>query len=263
MGPSNRQARGYKLKSQFLSPHFALDSDRFYEILCILIRDPDNQITVRISSVKVTQFGYSPKKFVLIQERIACVVVKLAPFQHRSGKGAMSFVAIALDKKIKILLYYRYTVVRVMAEFSEYIGRSSVHCPPNGKTRHSRPTVACVDRPRSATWLAVNPLQTENEFNPNVGGKVADLHKQSVDLIERHSGRSPWWWSKRPSRLDQRRAWFSPGAGPAGGDTRGQISTSIISPRDADPPTLAGIHTHTVPDAAVLALAKDEEQHSL
>ncbi|AFC44343.1 hypothetical protein OCU_31240 [Mycobacterium intracellulare ATCC 13950] len=39
----------------------------------------------------------------------------------------MSFSTVATDKKIKILLYYRHAVVRVMAEFSEDIIRSSVH----------------------------------------------------------------------------------------------------------------------------------------
>ena len=80
-----------------------------------------------MSSVKFTQLRYSPVKFLFIQEKIACVIVELARFQHRLGKRTMSFPAIALDKKIKILLYYRHAVVRVMAEFREYIVRSSVH----------------------------------------------------------------------------------------------------------------------------------------
>lgn len=125
VGPSNRQTRGYELQSQFLSPNFTLDSDRFYEVLRVLICDSDNQIMVRKSSVKVTQLGYSPEKFLLMQEQIACIVVELAPIQHPFGKRAMSFVAVTLDKKIKVPLYYRHTVVRVVAEFSEYIVRSS------------------------------------------------------------------------------------------------------------------------------------------
>ncbi|AGP64588.1 hypothetical protein OEM_30530 [Mycobacterium intracellulare subsp. yongonense 05-1390] len=39
----------------------------------------------------------------------------------------MSFSTVASNKKIKILLYYRHAVVRVMAEFGEDIVRSSVH----------------------------------------------------------------------------------------------------------------------------------------
>lgn len=39
----------------------------------------------------------------------------------------MSFSAVTLNKKIKVLLYYHHAVVRVMAEFSEYIVRSSFH----------------------------------------------------------------------------------------------------------------------------------------
>ncbi|OBG06485.1 hypothetical protein A5769_06230 [Mycobacterium intracellulare] len=127
MSPRNRQASGYKLESHFLSPHFALGSDRLQEIIDILIRDPDNQITIRMSSVKFTHLRDSPEKFLLIQEKIARIVVELALSEHRLGEWTMSFSTVATDKKIKILLYYRHAVVRVMAEFSEDIIRSSVH----------------------------------------------------------------------------------------------------------------------------------------
>ncbi|OBB91077.1 hypothetical protein A5782_15460 [Mycobacterium sp. 852002-40037_SCH5390672] len=127
MSPSNRQAGGYKFKSHFLSPHFAFGCDRFYEVFLILICDPNNQITVSMSSVKGTQLCYSSEKFLHIQEQIAGIVIKLALFQHRLGKRTMSFVAVALDKKIKVLLNYRHTIVRVIAEFREHIVRSSIH----------------------------------------------------------------------------------------------------------------------------------------
>ncbi|OBF03806.1 hypothetical protein A5775_02085 [Mycobacterium sp. 852002-10029_SCH5224772] len=78
-------------------------------------------------SVKFTQLCYSSEKFLLIQEQIACIIVELAFFQHRLGKRTMSFTAVALDKKIKIPLYHRHAGVPVMAQFSEYIVRSSVH----------------------------------------------------------------------------------------------------------------------------------------
>ncbi|BCO52698.1 hypothetical protein MINTM003_31390 [Mycobacterium paraintracellulare] len=127
MSPGNRQASGYKLEPHFLSPHFTLGSDRLPEIIDILIRHPDNQITIRMSSVKFTHLRDSPEKFLLIQEKIARIVVELALSEHRLGEWTMSFSTVTTDKKIKILLYYRHAVVRVMAEFSEDIIRSSVH----------------------------------------------------------------------------------------------------------------------------------------
>lgn len=127
MGPRNRQASGYELKSHLLPPHFSFGSDRFQEGIPILICHPDNQITIRMSLVKFTQLRYSSAKFLFIQEQIACIVVELSLFQHRAGKRTMSFAAVALDKKIKIPLYYRDAAVRVMTEFSEYIVRSPVH----------------------------------------------------------------------------------------------------------------------------------------
>ncbi|ORA93331.1 hypothetical protein BST31_12325 [Mycobacterium marseillense] len=127
MSPSNRQTSSYKLESHFLPPHFTLGSDRFQEVLVILICHADNQITIRMSSVKFTQLHYGSVKFLLIQEKIARIIVELTLDEHRPGKWTMSFSAVAADKKIKVLLYYRHAVVRVMAELSEDIVRSSVH----------------------------------------------------------------------------------------------------------------------------------------
>jgi hypothetical protein len=127
MSPSNRQASGYELKSHFLPPHFAFGSDRFQEVFPILICHPDNQIAIRMSLVKFTQLRYGPVEFLFIQEKIARIIVELALFQHRPGKRTMSFMAVALYKKVKVLLYYWDAVIRVMAEFSECIIRPSFH----------------------------------------------------------------------------------------------------------------------------------------
>jgi hypothetical protein len=66
-------------------------------------------------------------EFLFIQEKIARIIVELALFQHRPGKRTMSFMAVALYKKVKVLLYYWDAVIRVMAEFSECIIRPSFH----------------------------------------------------------------------------------------------------------------------------------------
>lgn len=48
----------------------------------------------------------------------------------------MSFSAISLNKKIKVLLYHHDAVIRVMAEFSEYVIQSSFHrYTPQQQTR--------------------------------------------------------------------------------------------------------------------------------
>ncbi|BCZ24992.1 hypothetical protein MTY59_48470 [Mycobacterium senriense] len=135
MRPCDRQTSGYELKPQSLPPNFALFGDRFYEVFLIQVCDPDNQKTVSIPSVKFTHLRYSPEKLVFLQEQIACIVEELALFQHRPGKWTMSFSAVALDKEIKVLLYYPHAVIRMMAQFSENVVRSSFHrhTSPNGK----------------------------------------------------------------------------------------------------------------------------------
>ncbi|OSC29688.1 hypothetical protein B8W69_08480 [Mycobacterium vulneris] len=169
MRPSDRQTSRYELKPQFLPPHFALFGDRFYEVFLILICDPDNQITVRMPSMKFTHLRDCPEEFLFLQEQIAYVIEELALFQHRLGEWTMSFSAVALDKEIKVLLYYPHAVIRVMAQFSENVVRSSFHCrtSPKGKTRHSRPTgtpLTLIARDHARSWQCVNPSKSK-QFN--------------------------------------------------------------------------------------------------